>query len=428
MFALLVDTLVPQGHAFGSVRAPLLANIARVMLEITVCDMRLAWRCVPRPPRWLCRVARACEPQVLHAYLAGTGAIWDRTLRALEGNTDGFVVAHYMLCSRSDSYLGTTMLVRRTGAGIPQRLADHLRCLLRPRLKNGDKPRYRLLRQRLQQVRFLPTAVFATLQQALAAESYIIGVAQPSCNVADWHLATRARGGADAASSGTAQSRALDDANAGSVDSIGAEAVSYYWYPGQPRERRRPPRRRRWRRLAYRGSRTCLSILGLDATVAALNRGDDPHALAPSSSASSTPDTRSTAHAHLPGAGAATLDQDESVRLAASQRGQSSTRSLPQASEDDWARRESARTDAIIIGQSSVEYREYVDAVPREQRGASDPSTPDARDRTVSRRHWKAKVHRWRRQLRTRYLAAESGDFDWIYSTLRNDSLSPETQ
>ena len=44
---------------------------------------------------------------------------------------------------------------------------------------------YRLLRVRIQQARFVPTIIFATLPQAYAAETYLIGVAQSTCNIVD---------------------------------------------------------------------------------------------------------------------------------------------------------------------------------------------------------------------------------------------------
>ena len=44
---------------------------------------------------------------------------------------------------------------------------------------------YRLLRVRIQQARYAPTATLATSQQAYAAETYLIGVAQSTCNIVD---------------------------------------------------------------------------------------------------------------------------------------------------------------------------------------------------------------------------------------------------
>lgn len=80
---------------------------------------------------------------------------------------------------------------------------------------------------------------------------------------------------------------------------------------------------------------------------------------------------------------------------------------MPEASEEDWERREAARTVDIAIGKESVEYRAYIDEVPRDQRWESAPKTPDAWDRTVSRRRWKADVHDWRKRSRAWYLARE---------------------
>ena len=107
-------------------------------------------------------------------------------MRALDGNTDNCLAANYMLFNHSDSYIGKAVLQRRSGAGIPRRLAEHIRCLLRPQLADGGKPRYRLLRVRLQQVRFVPTTFLQTLPQAYAAEPYLISVPLPR-NVVDQH-------------------------------------------------------------------------------------------------------------------------------------------------------------------------------------------------------------------------------------------------
>ena len=50
----------------------------------------------------------------------------------------------------------------------------------------------------------------------------------------------------------------------------------------------------------------------------------------------------------------------------------------------DWTQREFGRLADIATGKLSAEYRAYVNEVPIEQRGASEPRTPDARNRIVS--------------------------------------------
>ena len=71
----------------------------------------------------------------------------------------------------------------------------------------------------------------------------------------------------------------------------------------------------------------------------------------------------------------------------------------------DWTQREFGRLADIATGKLSAEYRAYVNEVPIEQRGASPPRTPDARNRIVSERQWKAEVHSWRQQLWAWYIA-----------------------
>ena len=77
---------------------------------------------------------------------------------------------------------------------------------------------------------------------------------------------------------------------------------------------------------------------------------------------------------------------------------------MPDALEEAWKTRVDRRKVDVAKGKETAEYRAYSTKVPRAAREESAPRTPDARDRTVSRRSWKAEVHQWRKLLRKWYM------------------------
>jgi len=69
-------------------------------------------------------------------------------------------------------------------------------------------------------------------------------------------------------------------------------------------------------------------------------------------------------------------------------------------SEETWQRREAVRRRAVDLAKATTEYRWY-----REQKRQDDePSTPDWRDRSISKRQWKWRVSQWRTSFSQRYL------------------------
>merc|ERR1719171_1897377 len=63
-----------------------------------------------------------------------------------------------------------------------------------------------------------------------------------------------------------------------------------------------------------------------------------------------------------------------------------------------WHRRAQARLRQIHIGKAWPEYRRYIQEIPVESRGKSQPSTPDPYER-VSKRQFDRALGAWRRQL-----------------------------
>eukprot|EP00933_Yihiella_yeosuensis_P052763 TRINITY_DN5087_c3_g1_i1.p1 TRINITY_DN5087_c3_g1~~TRINITY_DN5087_c3_g1_i1.p1 ORF type:complete len:405 (+),score=86.25 TRINITY_DN5087_c3_g1_i1:57-1217(+) len=74
--------------------------------------------------------------------------------------------------------------------------------------------------------------------------------------------------------------------------------------------------------------------------------------------------------------------------------------SMPQASEEDWQHREEKRRRALVIVKATDGYKAYAAAKPPSQRSASEPKTPDAADRNMSKRRWELEVQQWRGSLR----------------------------
>lgn len=80
---------------------------------------------------------------------------------------------------------------------------------------------------------------------------------------------------------------------------------------------------------------------------------------------------------------------------------------MPPATEEEWRHRTDTREYAIYLGKDTLEYQRRL---MNDRRGEGDeeaPRTPDARDRTLSRRKWKQEVQVWRAQLRKLFLSPD---------------------
>jgi hypothetical protein len=80
----------------------------------------------------------------------------------------------------------------------------------------------------------------------------------------------------------------------------------------------------------------------------------------------------------------------------------SQKRQMPYATDEEWVTRILKREKEVQTIKSLQSYRLYVEVFPRGERGEEDPKTPDAADRTVSKRMWKWNVEKWRLQLKSR--------------------------
>jgi len=74
---------------------------------------------------------------------------------------------------------------------------------------------------------------------------------------------------------------------------------------------------------------------------------------------------------------------------------------MPPATDAEWELRIAKREKEVSTIKSLPTYRLYNEALPHDKRGDDDPKTPDARDRTVSKRMWKWNVEKWRLQLKS---------------------------
>jgi len=74
---------------------------------------------------------------------------------------------------------------------------------------------------------------------------------------------------------------------------------------------------------------------------------------------------------------------------------------LPEASEEDWRRREDKRQAAVLTIKASLEYQELLSSRARGEPGVDVvPGTPDPIDHTTSKRAWEASVMQWRNALK----------------------------
>lgn len=80
------------------------------------------------------------------------------------------------------------------------------------------------------------------------------------------------------------------------------------------------------------------------------------------------------------------------------------SRALPEASEEDWQRRLQKRHNIVAATKETPEYRAFSSASFRARRAAL--RTPSPNDRSVSKRQWEEKIHKWRTALRNWNAAA----------------------
>ena len=147
-----------------------------------------------RPPRWICRVVRLLPPGVFPRVLAADPEAITYLRRILDGNVAEVGVV-YSLFGQAGYYVGKTLVRRASGAlGCVARLLEHLRALFRPATRDGQKPRYRILRKSLGTLGFVPLVLTSSEQLAFATESLIIRMEKPQANLEDIAWDQRLRG------------------------------------------------------------------------------------------------------------------------------------------------------------------------------------------------------------------------------------------
>ena len=91
----------------------------------------------------------------------------------------------YVLAGHAGVYVGKARLDRKRMCGMCPRALEHLRALLYTNVRDGMKPRYRILRRSLGSVFMLPAMWCDSEVRALAVEAVLIKVESPLCNVVD---------------------------------------------------------------------------------------------------------------------------------------------------------------------------------------------------------------------------------------------------
>lgn len=82
---------------------------------------------------------------------------------------------------------------------------------------------------------------------------------------------------------------------------------------------------------------------------------------------------------------------------------------MPEASEEEWQHRVEMRQKSVTLSKETAVYQWYSGLKLREEREVCEPMTPDPTDRTVSKRHWKYLVQRWRTAMYSLYLEDGNG-------------------
>ena len=118
-------------------------------------------------------------PRVLWCLASGR-----RAVRGFPVNGFGASIV-YVSAGHSGVYVGKARLDRKRMCGMGPRALEHLRALLYTNVRDGMKPRYRILRRSLGSVFMLPAMWCDSEVKALATEAVLIKLESPLCNVVD---------------------------------------------------------------------------------------------------------------------------------------------------------------------------------------------------------------------------------------------------
>ena len=163
------------------------ALVANLLAALGVARLRVASQCV-HPPRWACRVLRMLPPRWLQGTSDPSGPLVSRirdacSVRFPASGIGASIV--YVLAGHSGVYVGKARLDRKKMCGMGPRALEHLRALLYTNVRDGMKPRYRILRRSLGSVIMLPAFWCDSEERALAMESLLIKLESPECNLVD---------------------------------------------------------------------------------------------------------------------------------------------------------------------------------------------------------------------------------------------------
>ena len=141
-----------------------------------------------RWPTWFKHAWRVLPPQAQTGIASASYEWFASLLPWLSGQ--GGASAVYLLFGNAGTYVGKANLTRTGKAiqrpGLPDRLVEHMVGLLFPRSRDGQLPRYKVLRASFPSVSWMPIAVFESEARCLAMERALIVCLRPVANRADW--------------------------------------------------------------------------------------------------------------------------------------------------------------------------------------------------------------------------------------------------
>eukprot|EP00930_Biecheleria_cincta_P055800 TRINITY_DN4206_c0_g1_i2.p1 TRINITY_DN4206_c0_g1~~TRINITY_DN4206_c0_g1_i2.p1 ORF type:complete len:296 (+),score=47.83 TRINITY_DN4206_c0_g1_i2:52-888(+) len=81
----------------------------------------------------------------------------------------------------------------------------------------------------------------------------------------------------------------------------------------------------------------------------------------------------------------------------------------PEATEEDWERRAQRCSRDIANSKMFAEYGLYLSHIPKSDREADEPLTPDPVDRSISKRQWMYRLRQWQSALKRYAVVGEAG-------------------
>ena len=194
------NALAPPWAIHGRSVSGLELLATTVLVMRTLLDLQDAFNRIILPI-WCRKIGHALLPSWYEGIPSGDPQFYEHIASLISGGIFAAGAVAYALFTKRTFYAGKAAVMRSAGRlGLPARVGEHLRCLLRPRSRDAQKPRCKLLAAiGILSLRWLPLIACLSVSMALAAETIVIDSLEPDANRQDEKTERRMKGVAHSA-------------------------------------------------------------------------------------------------------------------------------------------------------------------------------------------------------------------------------------